>query len=113
METDLCQLAEGASVATPYGRRSSGSSAAPQCSIGSEVDSPFLKHPKGLGSWHRLNERLSVWCRGWDGASMSIASEGRRHMKSREGIEDGTEANARTTEIDAMQRRAVRREVER
>jgi hypothetical protein len=60
-----------------------------------------------------LNERLSVWCRGWDGASMSIASEGRRHMKSREGIEDGTEANARTTEIDAMQRRAVRREVER
>jgi hypothetical protein len=44
---------------------------------------------------------------------MTIAPEGRRHMKLRDGIEDGTEANARTTEIDAIQRRAIRREVER
>jgi hypothetical protein len=113
METDLCQLAEGLGVATPYGRLSSGSSAARRCSFGSEVDPPFLKHPKGLGSWHRLNERLSVWWRSRDGASMTIAPEGRRHMKLRDGIEDGTEANARTTEIDAIQRRAIRREVER
>jgi hypothetical protein len=60
-----------------------------------------------------LNERLSVWWRGWDGASMSIASEGRRHMRSREGIEDGTEAKARTTEIDAKQRPRDQKEVER
>src|SRR6266508_2730087 len=83
METDLRKPADGGSVATPYGRRSSGSSAAGQCSFRSEVDPPFLKHPKGLGSWYRWNERLSVWWRGRDGASMTIAPEGRRHVKSR------------------------------
>src|SRR6266542_3139438 len=85
METDLRKPADGGSVATPYGRRSSGSSAAGQCSFRSEVDPPFLKHPKGLGSWYRWNERLSVWWRGRDGASMTIAPGGRRHVKSREG----------------------------
>jgi hypothetical protein len=34
-------------------------------------------------------------------------------MRSREGIEDGTEANARTTEIDAKQRPRDQKEVER